>query len=66
MLSLGLIFWIFVIVAFALWIAGRFPGSPGSPTFYAAAFPVFVFILVLLLGLEVFGGVFGGGMAFRH
>ena len=52
MISLGMLFWLIVLIAIVLWVVGwRYPNAPGA-VWYA---PGILFVLVVILGLHVFG-----------
>jgi hypothetical protein len=52
-MSIGLLFWILMVIWFAFWMMGRWTPQPWSPVVN----DVFLFILFFLLGWHAFGFV---------
>lgn len=52
-MSIGLLFWILMVIWFAFWLMGRWSPQPWAPVIN----DVFLFVLFFLLGWKVFGFV---------
>jgi hypothetical protein len=59
-MSIGLLFWILMILAFVFGLYGNWPGQPTRSPFVPVGNTFLLFVLLFLLGWGVFGFVLQG------